>query len=204
MGMALLEPGAGDPDELPLFLQGRQCGTAAVTHTGPQAAHELVNRIGQGALVGHPALDPFRHQLFVILLEIPVLAAVRHSTEAAHPPVHLELASLIDLGVPRGFLAPGHQRPDHDGVGPGGDRFDNVAGIFDTAVRDDRNPIFRRHAGGVVNRGNLGHPDARHHPCGTDGAWADPHLDGVGTRFDQGGRGIGGGDVAGDERLYGL
>ena len=51
VGMALLEAGAGDPDKAPVLLEIRDGGTAAVAHTGPQAAHKLVNGVGKLSLI---------------------------------------------------------------------------------------------------------------------------------------------------------
>src|SRR5262245_36555979 len=48
----------------------------AVTHPGPQAADELVDELGQRALVWHAALDSFRHQLPGLRDLVALLVAV--------------------------------------------------------------------------------------------------------------------------------
>ena len=56
-----------------------------------------------------------------------------------------------------------------------------------------------RHARAVEDGGHHGNPDARDDAGGADGSGADPHLDGIHARVDQGLRSLGRGDVAGDQ-----
>src|SRR5699024_6617360 len=73
VGMALLEARAGDLDKLRLLVEFGDGGAAAVTHTGPDAAHQLEDGVSHGALVRHTALNALGNQLFAVLLEVPVL-----------------------------------------------------------------------------------------------------------------------------------
>ena len=142
MRMAFVEARVGDAAELRLGMQLLDVGAAGVAHAGTQTAHQLVNGVGKRSLVRHAALDAFRNKLLRVLLEIAVAAALPHGGEAAHAAVHLEAAALIQLGFARGFLAAREQRTDHDDVGARGERLDDVAGVLDAAVRDDRNAVL--------------------------------------------------------------
>src|SRR5690606_39498006 len=95
--MAFPERGAGDPDEPGLLLQLLQVSHSAITHARPQAADQLKDGVGQGTLVGDPALNALGNQLLHVFLEIPVSASRLHRPEGAHAPVHLEPPSLEDL-----------------------------------------------------------------------------------------------------------
>ena len=69
---------------------------------------------------------------------------------------------------------------------PAAKRLDDVAGILDAAVRDDRDAVLRRDAGRVVDRRDLRHADACNDTGGADGARADADLHAVRARVDQG------------------
>ena len=181
VGVAFDKARAGDADELGLFVQFGDGGAAGVAHAALDAAHQLVDVIRQRAPVGHAALHALRHQLFVALLEVAVAAAVLHGGDGAHAAVALVLAALVDLAFAGGFLAAGQQAAQHNGAGAGGQGFDDIAGIFDAAVGNDRNIVPGGHAGGLVDRGDLRHPYAGNHAGGADGAGADADLDTVGA-----------------------
>src|SRR5690242_15970956 len=61
--VALAQAGRRDADELRPLAQLLNAATAAVAHSGAQAADELIHQIGQQALVRHAAFDAFRNQL---------------------------------------------------------------------------------------------------------------------------------------------
>jgi hypothetical protein len=58
-------PAGRDPQEARVLVQleMRIRARAAVAHAGAQAAHELIDQVGQRSLGGHAAFDAFRHQL---------------------------------------------------------------------------------------------------------------------------------------------
>ena len=204
MGVALDQAGAGDADELGLFVQLGDGGAAGIAHAAFHTAHQLEDVIGQGAPVRHTTLYALRHQLFVALLEVAVLAAVLHGGDGTHTAVALELAALIDLALAGGFLAAGQQAAQHNGAGTGGQRLDDITGILDAAIGDDGDIILGGGAGGLIDGGDLRHADARHYTGGADGAGPDADLDAVGARFNEGLGTGGGGNVAGDEGDIGV
>ena len=71
--MAFLEARAGDFDKLRLLVEVGDGFTAAVAHPGADAADQLVNGIRKSAFERDAALNPFGHQLLVVLLEIAIL-----------------------------------------------------------------------------------------------------------------------------------
>ena len=202
--MGLPQAGRRDLHELGVLLQLLNGAAAGVAHTGPQAAHELIDGVAGGSLVGDTALHALGDQLLVVLLEIAVLGAVVHGGQGAHAPVGLELTALIDLGVAGGLLTAGQQRADHDHAAAGGDGFHDVAGELHAAVGDDGHAVLGGHPGGVIDGGDLGYADAGHHAGGADGAGADAHLHAVGARLDEGAGALGGGHVAGDQLHVGV
>ena len=109
--MAFLQARSCDADKLPLPAQVLDGRRAAVTHAGAQAAHQLIDRIGQWSLIRHATLHAFRHQLLVGLLEIAVAGAVGlcHGAQAAHAAVHLEAAALIDFHISRALVHTGKE-----------------------------------------------------------------------------------------------
>src|ERR1700733_11748761 len=61
--VAFAEAGAGDADELAVLLHLGDGAVAGVAHRGFEAADQLMDDVADRALVRHPALDPFGHQL---------------------------------------------------------------------------------------------------------------------------------------------
>ena len=99
-----------------------------------------------------------------------------------------------------GFLAARDHGADHDHVCARRKRLDDVAGILDAAVRDDRDAVLRRDARRVVDRRDLRHADACNDTGGADGARADADLHAIRARVDQGLRAGCRRDVARDQR----
>ena len=112
---------------------------ADITHGRAQAAGELVHDIADRALVGHLAFDAFGHEfqrVLDVLLEIAVGRAARHRADRAHAAIGLVGAALPEKHFARRLVGAGEQRADHGDVGAGGERFRQIAGIFDAAVGD--------------------------------------------------------------------
>src|SRR5918995_15901 len=155
----LAQARAGDPHELRL-LQLRDGGCAAVAHRLPQAANELVEHVPHRALVGHAALDALGDHLLDVLdvpLEVAVLRepARLHRADRAHAAVLLVALALAHHDVTGALLGSGEERPEHGGVGSGGERLREVAGGRHPAVRDQRHVVARAHLRAVVDRGHL-------------------------------------------------
>ena len=179
MRMAFLEAGASNTNKLSLLMELLNGCATSVTHASPQAAHHLINSIGQRTFKWHAAFDTFWNQLFGVALEIAVAASFSHGGQAAHAAIYLKLTALVQLGISWGFFAASYQRADHHHAGAGSQCLDNIAGIFDAAVRNHWDAVFRAHASGVINRADLRHTDARYHTGGADGARANAYLDAV-------------------------
>src|SRR5258708_17734120 len=65
---------------------------AAVPHRSAQASHHLEYGVCERSFVRNPPFDPFRYELWKIILdvlEVAITAAPFHRFDRAHPPVHL-------------------------------------------------------------------------------------------------------------------
>ena len=210
--MALGQAGRGDLDE-PGILQVGDGPGAAVAHGRAQPADQLAGHGGQRAAVGHLALDALRHQLVLaqhVVLEVAVLGVgaaalpVPHRAERAHAPVQLVLLAVDEDHLARALLAAGQQAAQHDGVGARGDGLGDVAGVLQAAVADHRHPGRAGRLRRLVDRGDLRHAHAGHHPGGADRARPDADLDAVRPGVDQGLRTRPGGHVAADHLGVGV
>jgi len=200
--MGLLEPGTGNLDEAAVILQILEGDTTRVPHTGTETADELVDIRPQGAAQRHHPFDSFGYQLDVtvnIRLEVTVLAPFLHGADGAHAAVALVGAALVEDGITGGLFRPGKKGADHDDIRAGSNRLCQVAGIFDSAVGNNRHTIAFRDPGAVADRRNLRHADTGNNAGRTDGARTDPHLDGIGTRLDQRFGSFGSGNIAGND-----
>src|SRR5690606_32987545 len=159
----------------------------------------------QRAFVGDAGLDALRHQLPVLsalaagVLEIAVAAARPHGADGTHAAVHLVAAALVELNLARSLVGPGKQAAHHHSVGAGGDGLDDVAGVADAAVGNDRNAVLFGHVGALPHRRQLWNADAGHDPGRADAAAALADLDAVRPRLDQGPGALAGGYVARDD-----
>ena len=172
---------------------------ADIAHGGAQAADQLVQHVGHRPLVGHLALDTFRHQLervLDLLLEIAVGRAARHGADGAHAAIGFVGTALEQENLARRLVGAGKQRADHGAIGAGRHRFGKIAGIFDAAVGDHRRIALFRHLDRIHDRGELRHADTGDDARGADRARPDADLDGVGAGIDQRLGALGGGDIA--------
>src|SRR3989442_11520763 len=109
--MRLAEPRRTDANELRVaHLVDRR--RAAVTHSLPQPAHELVRDRRERPLVHDAAFDPFGHELvdvFDVALEVTVLRERprAHRAERAHAPVLLEPLTLHEDHLARRLVGSG-------------------------------------------------------------------------------------------------
>lgn len=72
---------------------------AAIPHAGAQTADHLVDHFGQSPLIRYAGGDPFRNQLFDIVLhvlEITVFRSLLHRLERTHAAISLEFTSVVD------------------------------------------------------------------------------------------------------------
>ena len=149
MDVAFAQAGAGDADELRLVVKLGDVLRADIAHRRTQAAGELMQHIGDRALIRHLAFDAFRHELervLDLLLEIAVGGAARHGADRAHAAIGFVGAALIEEDLARRLVGAGEQRADHGAIAAGGERLGEVAGIFDAAVGDHRRLGFARDA----------------------------------------------------------
>src|SRR5262245_26427722 len=125
MDVALAVAGRRHTDETGLALQARNVGAPAVAHAGAQAAHELVARGRDAALVRDAPLDAFRYQLLrgvgvrveiELVLEVAIAAAAAHRAERTHPAVLLEAAALVENHLARALVGAREQAADHHGA----------------------------------------------------------------------------------------
>ena len=205
--MRLAQARAGDAHEATVGLDLGDRGGTQVEHGLVQAADELIDHRGEGAGVGHLALDALGDDLVVggdVGLEIAVLGvglapARAHRAERAHAAVALELLAVGEHDLTGGLLAAGQQGAEHDGVGAGHEGLADVARVLQAAVRDERDSGGAAGLGGQVDGGDLGDADARDDAGGADRAGAHADLDGVDARVDERLRALGRGDVAADD-----
>ena len=207
MHVALAGTGSRDPNQLGLLLQFGNRRAAAVTHSGSQPAHHLVDHRRGAALVGDASFDAFGHQLvrrpatleIELVLEVAVAAAFPHGTDRSHAAVFLVGPSLKQDQLARALVSAGEQVADHRAARPDGQRLDDVARVADATVGDDRNVAGGGGAGAVHDRADHRHADAGDHAGRADRAGTDADLDGVHAGVDESERRFGGGNVAGDQ-----
>ena len=201
--MAFGHAGSGHSRELRPGAHHLDIDTAGITHGRAQAAHHLLNNSGDGALVGHPALDTFRHEFLGALgcvLEIAIATALglRHGCQGTHAAVRFVGSALVELDFTRGLFSAGEHATHHDRVSTGDDGLGEVAGKSNPAIGDQGYAGTlerRRHIG---NRRNLWHTGTGDNASGTDrtGTYTDFH--GIRTGLGQRDGGLGGGDIATD------
>src|SRR6059058_5228743 len=124
--MALPQAGRRDADEPPVRLQLGDAARPAVAHRLTQPADELVQHVGQRALVGHTPFDALGYHLPALdrALEVTVLRerAALHGAERAHAPVLLEAFTSVHDDVARRLVDTGEGIADHHRVGAGSER----------------------------------------------------------------------------------
>src|SRR6185503_5893214 len=109
---------------------------AGIAHARPHAAGELLDDTDHAALVRHPALHAFRHELVDVhlgILEVAVGRALLHRAERAHAAIGLVGASLEQLDLARRLLGAGEQRAEHYRMRAGGERLGDVARVAHAA-----------------------------------------------------------------------
>src|SRR5690606_22503637 len=113
-----------------------------------------------------------------------------------HAAVGLVGTPLVQLDFTRCFFGTSEHRAHHHGVGPGHDGLGQIAREADAAVGNHRHAGTLEGGGHVGDGADLRYADTGNDARGADRAWADPHLDRVGTGLHQRQRRFGGGDVA--------
>jgi len=197
--MALNEAGVRDADELGFLLKGHKIFCSAVAHAGLEAADELVDHILQDTAVRDAAFHAFRHEFLRIRLEVAVLAARVHGAFGAHAAISLVASALVHDNFARAFLCACEERAQHDGVRAGRDGFDNVTGVLDATIGNNRDIVAAGHLCAVHDGGELRHAYACDDAGGADGARAYADLDGVSACVDQVKCGFCRRDVAGND-----
>ena len=179
-------------------------GGAAVAHARAQPADELVDAALQAAAVRHAALDAFGHELLGLLdvaLEVAVAAARRPSRRAS-PCRGRPCRSGPGRARPRRAPRRCRRRASRSSR-----RSTPAASALTTSPENlmppsamTGTPCARGDAGGVEDRGELRHADARDDARRADRARADADLDRRRARLDQRLGALGGRDVAADDR----
>ena len=203
MDVAFAEAAGGDADEAGALAELGDGGRADVAHAGLEAAHELEDDVGQRAFVRDAAFDAFRDELAGAVLTVAVARAFLHRADGAHAAVGFEAAALRLHRLAGAFAGACQKRAEHDQVGAGGERFDDVARVADAAVGDDFHAVLAADAGDVLNGGELRHADAGNDAGGADRAGADADFHGAGSGGHEVARALLGDDVSGDDRHVG-
>src|SRR5256886_10934592 len=200
VGMRLAKPRHRYADELRIRAQGRDRGTAHVSHATAQPTHHLEQHVADGALVGDASLDPLGDELSrreLALLEVAISAAILHRRKTAHAAHHLESATLEQERFARAFLRSGEHGAHHHTGRAGGEGLHRIAGILDAPIGDDR------HVARPVNRledgSELRNADARHDARRAYRSWPYSNLHGVDAALGQRTGAFACRHVAGDE-----
>ena len=80
----------------------------------------------------------------------------------------------------------------------------DIARIPNAAIGNQGDPGTFQGSGDIGHRRDLRYADPGHDTGGTDGTWADPHFDRIGTGIGEGFGRIPGGDVAADNLHRGM
>ncbi|MNE54930.1 hypothetical protein D3C80_1497450 [compost metagenome] len=144
-----------------------------------------MNGIGKRPFKCNSALDSFRNQLLVIILEVTVLTSLLHSTHTSHPAVYLELTSLVQLGFSRAFFCSGKQASHHYCRCTGSNRLSNLTRVFNPAVCDNRYSILPSDCCAIIDGSNLRYTDTGNNSGCTDRTRSDTNLNNGCARFDQ-------------------
>ena len=91
----------------------------------------------------------------------------------------------------------------HDSWSAGGQTFDDVAGIFDTTVTNDRFLVLSGGFWSFEEGGDLGNAGACLDSGGTDTAGTDANFDNIGASFEKGFGSVVSGNITGDETNLG-
>ena len=192
--MRLLEACGRDPDEPPLRAQLVDRVRPRVEHRLPQPSEQLVHDGGHRPAIRDLALDPLCDELVVardIRLEVAIprvrglLAARLHRAERSHAAVGLELLAVDEEHVAWALVGSREERAEHDRLRAGHERLRDVSRILQAPVGDDRDARLARRERRLVDRRDLGDPDAGDDPGRADRAWPHPYLDRIRARLDE-------------------
>ena len=108
-----------------------------------------------------------------------------HGFEGAHATIALELTTVVDDRVARTLFRTSDERTHHHAAATSGEGLHDITGVAQTTISDEGNTCSFQHAVDIIDGAELWHTHTSHHTGGTDGTWADTHLDGVGTIVNQ-------------------
>ena len=148
----------------------------------------MIEDLLYGALEGDASADTLGHQFLGLNyagLEVAVLGAVLHSLERAHAAICLILTAVEDDGFTRRLFCTSQERTDHDRVAACSQCLDDISRIAQSAVSDQGHVCTLKHLGNVVDSRELWYAHTGNDTCRTNGAWANTHLDGIGTCIKQ-------------------
>src|SRR5262249_47049280 len=137
---------------------------AGISHGRTQSARKLMEYLHDTALVGHPSLDSFRHQLLELgggVLEVSIgrAEALAHGAEGSHPAVGLVGSALVHLNFAGRLFRAGEQAADHDRMGARSEGLRDVARESNTAVRNDRHIRIAQRFSNIGYRRDLWNTD---------------------------------------------
>ncbi len=91
---------------------------------------------------------------------VTVFAIALHGSQAAHSAIFFKTTAFIQDYFTRSFFQGCQQTAQHHQIGAARDRFDDITGIFDAAIGNDRDIKWTRSTGAVINGSHLGHARA--------------------------------------------
>ena len=177
MDVAFALAGAGHLDEGRLRAHGLDGGAAHIAHGGAQTTGQLMHHARQRAAHGDTPFDAFWHQLVGIgsILEITILAALFHRTQATHAAIALVAAALEQFDFTGRLFSAGKQATNHHRGCARNNRLANIPRIADAAISNQRDAVLQ----GIshhVDGGDLRHAHAGHDAGGANGAGAHADL----------------------------
>src|SRR5579884_1743794 len=188
--VAFAQAGAGNAHEARVLLHLGDGGRSGIAHGLAQAADKLIDKRAERSLIGNARLDALGNQLRLVLrvlLKVAVLAvaALLHGGNGTHAAIVFEPLAGRDNQFARAFIHPREEAAEHDGIGPGGNGFGDIAGILNAAISDDGDAMRAGSLGALVDGSDLRHADASDDARGTDRPRTNSDLDGIHACLDQ-------------------
>ena len=133
------------------------------------------------SLVRDASFDALGHELvggataleIELVLEVPVAASAPHRANRAHPAIFLVAAALEQDQLAGALVGAGKQISDHRAVRADGERLDDVTGVANAAVGDDRDIAARGGTRALHDRADHRHANPGDDACRADRSRAD-------------------------------
>src|SRR5262249_36648491 len=127
--MAFAQASVRDAHEFRFAVKLADRGSADVAHGGPQAAGQLVQHVCHPALVRYLAVNPFGHNLQVVLDTLLKIAIGRPAPQGGarpHPAVGFVGTAVKKESLARRLVGAGEERAPHGAIGARRDRLSEV------------------------------------------------------------------------------